>query len=78
MIKAICKIKETSQGTEQKAPLLFLMLFTIGKVKYPIQKQVLQNWEVTFGQNVDDPLPRMTKTEQILYRKTPAYTVLMS
>ena len=78
MIKAICKTEEKSEDTEQKAPLLFPVLLTTGKVKYPIQKQVLKNWEVTFGQQVDDLLPEMTKNEQISYRKTPAYPVLMS
>lgn len=61
MIEAICKTEGKSEGTEQKAPLLFPVLLVIGKVKYPIQKQVLQNWEVNFGQKVDDPLPEMIK-----------------
>lgn len=78
MIEAICKTEKKSEGTEQKARLLFSVLLTIGKVRYPIPKQVVQNWEVNFGQKVDDLLPEMAKNEQISYKKTPTYTVLMS
>lgn len=44
------------------------MLLTTGKVKYPIQRPVLQRRAVTFGQKVEDLLPEMTRHEQILYR----------
>lgn len=50
----------------------------MGKIKYPIQKQVPQNWEATFGEKVDDPFPEITKNEQVSYWKTSAYNVLMS
>lgn len=66
------------RGSEQKAPFLFPVMLTVGKIKYPIQKQVLQYWEAILSEKVDDPFPETTKNEQVSYWKTPAYTVLVS